>query len=56
MVNILLYLGIYIALEIHYFIFEYLRLDLKVILVPCDSSPYSENALEYAVYLLKQFD
>jgi nucleotide-binding universal stress UspA family protein len=28
-------------------------LDLRVILVPYDSSLYSENALEYAVYLAK---
>jgi nucleotide-binding universal stress UspA family protein len=30
-----------------------LRLDLRVILVPYDASPFSENALEYAVYLAK---
>jgi nucleotide-binding universal stress UspA family protein len=30
-----------------------LRLDLRVILVPYDSSHFSENALEYAVYLAK---
>jgi len=29
------------------------RLDLRVILVPYDSSSFSENALEYAVYLAK---
>ena len=28
-------------------------MDLRVILVPYDSSHYSENALEYAVYLAK---
>ena len=30
-----------------------MRLDLRVILVPYDSSHFSENALEYAVYLAK---
>jgi hypothetical protein len=30
-----------------------LRLDLRVILVPYDSPRFSENALEYAVYLAK---
>jgi hypothetical protein len=28
-------------------------LDLRVILVPYDSSHFSENALDYAVYLAK---
>ena len=30
-----------------------MRLDLRVILVPYDSSHFSENALDYAVYLAK---
>ena len=30
-----------------------MRLDLRVILVPYDASNFSENALEYAVYLAK---
>lgn len=30
-----------------------MRLDLRVILVPYDGSHFSENALEYAVYLAK---
>jgi nucleotide-binding universal stress UspA family protein len=30
-----------------------LKVDLRVILVPYDSSSFSENALEYAVYLAK---
>lgn len=30
-----------------------MRLDLRVILVPYDSSHFSENALEYSVYLAK---
>lgn len=32
---------------------QYLRLDLKFVLIPYDTSEFSENALEYAVYLAK---
>lgn len=32
---------------------QYFKLDLKAVLVPYDTSEFSENALEYAVYLAK---
>jgi len=32
---------------------QYFELDLKAVLVPYDTSEFSENALEYAVYLAK---